>query len=288
MSDRIFTLSTGNKLGYAEYGDPGGLPLFYFHGWPSSRTQGELMHEVGVQRGLRIIAPDRPGIGLSTFQPDRKLLDWPPVLAELADALGCGRFHLLGVSGGGPYVLATVHALAERVLTAGVICGAPPLLHVGTQDLLWTFRLALWGQRHAPALIAPGLVVAARFLRMPREALPVRAFIASLAARDQEAMNVPELYGIISRSGAEGLESGARGVAADGNIYSSDWGIPLESVSFPIHYWHGTDDRHIPPSMVERFVQRMPNATLSLVDGEGHYSLPALRVQELLSQQLAP
>ena len=27
--------------------------------------------------GVRIISPDRPGMGRSTFQPDRRLLDWP-------------------------------------------------------------------------------------------------------------------------------------------------------------------------------------------------------------------
>ncbi|HCN76497.1 MAG TPA: alpha/beta hydrolase, partial [Verrucomicrobiales bacterium] len=104
MADHTLTLSNGLTLGYAEYGDPAGAVMFYFHGWPSGRVQGELMHEAGLKFGLRIIAPDRPGIGLSDFQPRRRLLDWPPVLEELAAHAGAEKFHVLGWSGGGPYV----------------------------------------------------------------------------------------------------------------------------------------------------------------------------------------
>lgn len=31
------TLKDGRRLSYAQYGDPEGKPLFFFHGWPSSR-----------------------------------------------------------------------------------------------------------------------------------------------------------------------------------------------------------------------------------------------------------
>jgi len=34
-SDGIIHLSDGPKLSYAEYGDPAGTPIFYFHGFPS-------------------------------------------------------------------------------------------------------------------------------------------------------------------------------------------------------------------------------------------------------------
>jgi len=37
--------------------------LFFFHGWPSSRYQGKIMHEFALERGLRLIAPDPPRRG---------------------------------------------------------------------------------------------------------------------------------------------------------------------------------------------------------------------------------
>lgn len=272
----FLTLQSGRKLAYEEYGDPAGTPLLYFHGWPGSRLQGELFHPSGVEHGLRIIACDRPGLGKSDFQPGRQLLDWPPVMRELAAHLQADQFHVLGVSGGGPYVLAMAHAMPERLLSAGVICGAPPLKLVGTQELMWTYKLALWGQRHMPLLLGPGLAVAARFLGLPRDHSATRLYMKQQCERDREAMSDAELFRIMTSAGRESLLSGAKAVSTDGNIYSSDWGIDLETVQFPVRYWHGARDNNIPPALVERFVKRLPQATLTILPEEGHYSLPML------------
>lgn len=291
MNVYTLTLSSGRKLAYAEYGDPHGVPMFYFHGWPGSRLQGELMHEVGRKRGLRIVAPDRPGIGLSDFQPGRRLLDWPADLTELAAHLGWKNFHVIGVSGGGPYVLACAHAMPERLLSAGVICGAPPLREVGRQDLMWTYRLALWGQRHMPFLLGAGLAASGRFMQLPVTSPLMAAFVRKMCARDQLALHTPELYRILMASGRVGVTSSVRSVSTDGNIYSSDWGIDFSSMRFPIRYWHGGRDSNIPVSMVERFVQKMPNAKLTVFEEDGHYSLPMLGgeviVDALLSEAQA-
>lgn len=286
MHDQILTLSNGSKLGYAEYGDPEGTPMLYFHGWPSSRLQGELMDDVGRRRHLRVIAPDRPGIGLSSFAAKRTLLDWPPVMAELTEHLGWKQFHVLGVSGGGPYVLAMAHAMPGRLLSAGVICGAPPLREVGTRELMWTYRLALWTQQRVPWMLSPGLIVAERLIALPKDSPPMRAYLRKLCERDRMAMGDDNLYRILTQSGRVGLQSGARALSTDGNIYSSDWGIDLGSVAYPIRYWHGGQDQNIPPALVDRFVRKMPNASLTVLDDDGHYSLPLLHNAEVVQALL--
>ena len=63
-------LQDGRGLGYAEYGAPEGLPLFYFHGFPGSRLD-YLFFDAGkaaMEAKARVIAADRPGYGLSGFQ----------------------------------------------------------------------------------------------------------------------------------------------------------------------------------------------------------------------------
>ena len=286
MNDHTLTLSSGRKLAYAEYGDPKGVPMFFFHGWPSSRLQGEFMHEVGQKRGIRIVSPDRPGIGLSDFQPGRRLLDWPAVIQELATQLGWTNFHVLGVSGGGPYVLACAHAMPERLLSAGVVCGAPPLREVGAQDLMWTYRLALWGQRHLPWLLGAGLAVAGQFMRLPSNSILMAAFISKMCERDQLALHTPELYHILMESGRVGVGSPVRALSVDGDIYSSDWGIDFGRVLFPIRYWHGGRDSNIPVTMVERLVEKMPNASLTVLQEDGHYSLPMLCIEMIVGELL--
>jgi pimeloyl-ACP methyl ester carboxylesterase len=283
MNDHVITLSSGRRLGYAEYGDPNGVPMLYFHGWPSSRLQGELVDKIGRARGIRVIAPDRPGIGLSEFQPGRTLLDWPPVVEELTAQLGWSRFHVLGVSGGGPYVLACAQMMPDRLLSAAVICGAPPLREVGTDDLMWTYRLALWGQQHFPMLLAPGLSVSGQLMRLPANSPLMRWYARSLCERDRLAISDPDLHRILMTSGRVGVLSGAKQLTADGNVYSSDWGIDLGSVRYPIHYWHGGRDKNIPASMARRLVEKLPAAKLTVLADDGHYSLPMLCNEQILA-----
>ncbi|MGI4944133.1 MAG: alpha/beta fold hydrolase, partial [Janthinobacterium lividum] len=93
-----------------EYGDPAGPPVLYFHGWPASRLEAGLIPDLSV----RLLALDRPGYGRSTPQPGRTLLDWPADVAAVADRLGLAKFHVVGLSGGGPYAAACALALPDR------------------------------------------------------------------------------------------------------------------------------------------------------------------------------
>jgi len=149
MSDHTLTLANGLKLGYAEYGDPRGEVAFYFHGWPSSRIQGSLFDAAAKQHGVRLICPDRPGIGLSDFQPGRTLFDWPETLTQLASHIGADNYHVIGWSGGGPYVLVTALMLPKRLLSASIICGAPPLKFLGDREMFWLYRVMIQ-LRHLP------------------------------------------------------------------------------------------------------------------------------------------
>src|SRR5262245_15438675 len=100
-TEKHITLSDGRRLAYSEFGDPAGLPVFYFHGAPSSRLEPLLIGDDALkQTGFRFIAPDRPGIGGSDPKPDRRIVDWPADVSALADALRLKRFGVLGNSGG--------------------------------------------------------------------------------------------------------------------------------------------------------------------------------------------
>ena len=50
-ADRTIQLSDGRRLGYAEFGDPGGAPVIYFHGWPGPRVEGRLGDEAALVPG---------------------------------------------------------------------------------------------------------------------------------------------------------------------------------------------------------------------------------------------
>ncbi|CAI7583322.1 unnamed protein product [Penicillium viridicatum] len=75
--DQTMRLSDGRTLGYAEYGCKTGHPLMFMHGYPQCRLEASAIDHIFRQRGIRVIAPERLGFGLSTVQPNRRILDWP-------------------------------------------------------------------------------------------------------------------------------------------------------------------------------------------------------------------
>ena len=70
------TLADGRAIGFAEYGAPNGAPIFALHGTPGSRIMFQLIDLSAQEMGLRILAPERPGYGLSSRLRGRSLSDW--------------------------------------------------------------------------------------------------------------------------------------------------------------------------------------------------------------------
>jgi pimeloyl-ACP methyl ester carboxylesterase len=129
--DRInqrIQLKDGRSLGYVDYGNPDGKPIFCFHGFFGSRLDWTYFDDACRFEDLnaRIIVADRPGMGLSDFKPKRKLLDWPNDVVELADSLKLDRFGVMGISGGGPYAVACAYKIPERLTATAIVSGMGP------------------------------------------------------------------------------------------------------------------------------------------------------------------
>ncbi len=76
-NSKTIQLQDGLIVGYTEYGSPHGKALFYFHGHPGSRFEAKFLAEPAAKANIWLIGMDRPGMGLSTYQAGRRLLDWP-------------------------------------------------------------------------------------------------------------------------------------------------------------------------------------------------------------------
>jgi pimeloyl-ACP methyl ester carboxylesterase len=115
-ADLHLTLADGTDVGYAEVGDPDGAPVLHLHGSPSCRLEvtAPALREAAESLGVRLIAPDRPGMGLSTFSR-YSTADYPRQVRGFADALGLERFAITAVSGGGRYACACAWQLGDRV-----------------------------------------------------------------------------------------------------------------------------------------------------------------------------
>ena len=125
--EKTLTLKDGRILGFAEYGDLRGAPIFYFHGFPGSRLEASCFQDIAHSHGWRLIGVDRPGMGLSSLDSKRTLLSWAQDVTYLADSLRIERFSVIGHSGGGAFVVACAHTIPERLIGAAIVSGIAPL-----------------------------------------------------------------------------------------------------------------------------------------------------------------
>ena len=111
---RRVTLSDGRTLGFDDFGDPDGSPVLFFHGFGSSRVVRHPDDEIATELGARVIAVDRPGIGISTRQPNRRRR-LATRRRRAARPAGHRARPIVAWSGGGPYALACGWQTPERV-----------------------------------------------------------------------------------------------------------------------------------------------------------------------------
>ena len=284
----ILALKGGGCLAYAEYGDPGGIPVFFCHGWPSSRTMAELTDLAACELGVRIISPDRPGICESAFHSNRKLLDWPRILEELADDLSVERFHILAISGGAPYAYATASAIPERVRAIAIVSGAPPIVDLGDRrGLLRLYRWMLTLYQSHPQILRV-LFSLARPIACMRPPIRFRPLLLKLLQPfDAEALSDSAAFEACFESQRRAWRASGKGVRVDAEIYAQPWGFRLEEVDVPVRLWHGKQDRAFSLSVAEEVANRLPNCKAHYIDNAGHFSLPIRHMREILADLIA-
>ncbi|MGC1951244.1 MAG: alpha/beta hydrolase [Gammaproteobacteria bacterium] len=291
MSDAIdcqLRLADGRLLGYAEYGDPVGTPIFYCHGFPASRLEGSLLDTTAKRLGARIVAADRPGHGLSDFQPGRRLIDWSDDVIGLADKLGIDRFAVLGISGGGPYTLACAGKAPQRVAAAAIVCGLGPVyLDWAIRDMRWPVGLAFQLAQKRRCLlkwIVGGVVVP---ILKARPQLIRAILLAKGSSADRAVLQRPDIGNPLLVATREALRQGATGIVHDLILYAHFWSLSFPTITTPIALWHGQADATVPVSHTRYLAEVLPNARAHVLAGEGHFSLPVNHMAEVLAFLLA-
>jgi pimeloyl-ACP methyl ester carboxylesterase len=265
--DNILVLADGRRLGYASYGDPKGWPLLFFHGTPGSRVMARFAAPKARELGVRLIAPERPGFGLSDVQPQRMLLDWGEDVEALANHLHLRRFALAGVSGGGPYVLACAWKMGPRIAVAGVISGLAPVDRV-RRDLSRSQRLAAALVSRVPlGNLVLGLL--ARSIRR-RPDLIIRAMGLVADRRERKILSQPEVRRTQIDGIIEAFRQGTQGTASELALGCRPWGFEVGEIQVPIHLWHGEADAMVPVGMGRYLAAHLPRCRARFIPGVGH------------------
>lgn len=295
MLDRHITLKDGRRLGFAEYGARDGTPLMLFHGTPGSRRMAFLQSAAWIdQYGLRVLAPERPGYGLSDPAPGRRIGDWADDVAQLADQLGLARFHVAGGSGGGPFALACALRRPDRVRSATLICsGCPPQAMHDRAGMNRGNRLVFFLAAHAPPLLRVLMSVYARSVTKPRPARSAKAarklkhkMHAQLCAWDRRVLDAGEHDPGANRQLTKAFRQGPAGAWHDMMQVSRDWGLDLQTLAVPVFLWHGTADTLMPVSCARAFAAMLPACESHFIDGAGHMLLADADTAARMMQRL--
>jgi len=277
-TQQTFELPDGRVLGYAEYGAPQGKPLFYFHGWPSSRVEFGGLNGGGIaaELGIRVIAVDRPGFGLSGFQPGHHFTDWPQDISCLADHLGLDRFAMMSYSAGSPYALACAHAMPDRLAAVGIVSGVgQPFSGARATDGMPTIMLWTTARIHPRLTWLLFKMMKNTIANAPRDRLPASAKQAMMAEADFAFIRAnPAAMASNMEGGLEALRQGGLGPAEAAALYWKPWGFRLEDIRAKVYIWHGEDDLNAPFATHGKVMaQRLPNVEAEFYPGEGHISL---------------
>jgi pimeloyl-ACP methyl ester carboxylesterase len=262
----------GRRLGFASFGTPDGRPLFWMHGTPGARRQIPVEARVlAEQHDLRIIGIDRPGIGSSTAHVYPDVLDWTNDLEIVADTLGIDTFHVIGLSGGGPYTLAAAAAMPERVLGLEVIGGVAPT--VGP-DAIGGGLVAVAGPL-APLLSLGRVPLSLALTGGIRLARPFAGSALDLyrvlqPEGDRRLLGRPEFKAMFIDDLLNGSRKQVSAPLADILLFTRDWGFRLADVKAPVRWWHGDADHIVPHRHGEHCVARLPHAELFTMAGESH------------------
>lgn len=266
--DHVIQLSDGRSLAYAEYGALDGFPVVNCHGGLACRLDVAAANEIAAEAGVRLISPDRPGVGLSDPDPGRTLTGWAQDVEGLLDQIGVERFAAMGWSMGGQYAAAVGHFLRHRVTRVAIIAGALPLTEPGVfEELPAMDRYLTRLSQRAPWLARQGF----RIMGFAPRAAP--ALYGRLAARDLG----PADAAVIRADGFAGFVRMTRGAmrqpagaVEEYRAWMRPWGFAPEDLDIPVDIWFGTQDELVDPSWPHRLASRIPNATLNIRDG-GHF-----------------
>jgi pimeloyl-ACP methyl ester carboxylesterase len=278
---RTLAVASGRKVGFYEYGDPNGEPLFALHGVPSCGAGFDWTDEPARRRGIRVIAPDRPGVGLSDPLPRRPVIGYAAELASVADALGLDAFTVLGYSGGGPYACAVAHSLPDRLRAVGIAAGMGQVgVWAKTTDFETTDARFLEMAQRRPMLARAILrTVAASAKTMPKQA--VASFAKELSPSDRVVLDSFDDPRTTMALFTQAFLRGARGVVDDYATLAQPWGFDVEAIRLPVLVWQGDADTMVPAVQSHELVRRLPNATLTVFPGEGHLA-PVTHIDEIL------
>lgn len=229
-TDQHIILKDGRKLGFAEYGKRDGHPIIYCHGSQSSRLEMHYDMSFARDNNLRIITIDRPGHGLSDFNPNGSILNFAKDVKELTESLKIDTFSVAGMSAGSPFALGIGYLFSKNVQNISIISGFAPYNSESKSHLSKAVKIMLSLAKNFPFLLRTLLKIQAKQLATkPQKKL--QGFLKIMSAPDQEVLKNKSVMHVIEKMFVEAFKSGSQGVAYEiSNLLVREWNFELNKI----------------------------------------------------------
>lgn len=277
--DCSILLSNGRRLGYADFGLSSGEPVIFFHGWPGTRLDVWCCRSIASQVGIRMIAVDRPGMGFSDFQPERKVTDFPKDVIELMNHLAIDRFKVLGFSTGGLYAIESAIQFPKRISAVGLVSAVPYFeIEFQKKDLSLESKL-LYSVGNKPLLLKflSKILVTVTLRQVKKH--PEKEYqrsLKNLPEIDQEMWAQPAIQRWFFEEYLPDLfRQDTKGIHWD-FLLLVRWlanphpHVAPEALRAPFILWHGEKDSVVPFTVSTQQARILPNSQLTLFPREGH------------------
>lgn len=290
--DSAITLPDGRRLGVAEYGDPEGSVVLWFHGLPGARHQvPPVVQSRAAFHGLRVVSIERPGIGLSTNHLYHRVRDFAVDVEFILDRLRINEFGVVGLSAGGAYALAVAHALPERTVSLSLLCSVAPGVgdhrapHSRINELNRRYRAPLTLVRRPAGRV---LWLAVRAMRPFVDPL-ADAVLARMPESDAAVLRDPASRKVFIGDFMRNSRHQLHVVLNDSVLFGRHWGFDIREIQVPAGVWVGTDDTIVRPEHGYHLAATIPGAELYEHVGGGHLVgfAAADEVLTFISDQLA-
>ncbi|KAK4552000.1 hypothetical protein LTR86_010677 [Recurvomyces mirabilis] len=264
-----YVLDDGRRIAYNICGATEGHTVFHLHGWPGSRTECSLFAVQAAELGVRIVAIDRPGIGLSAPQPRRKALDHALDIRQVAKHLGVKEYSVMGVSGGGQYALACAFCIPpEELISVALVCGQGPIeislrgMKLGNQIVVRGFQYCYAPIRflmHATCQVLKHLNtdrISTEWIVQVFQTLD-RWNVLGLAEKDKQVMADRDTMLAIITSVREHFRQGVDGCLEEGRVTTSTMGFEVNEIERNVLLWYGREDTDVPAAIGEEIAVQL-------------------------------
>ncbi|WP_018617335.1 alpha/beta hydrolase [Segetibacter koreensis] len=283
----IFQLPDERDLCYCLYGPGDGQPVLYFHGTPSSRLEPSLPAAYGIdietlllQYKVQLIAIDRPGMGLSTFNPSGDFISFAQDVNLLLQHLKIKQCKVMCWSGGGPFALAIADQFKEMIQAVFIITAFTVSFSSDSVfSKMHRNKFYFGAARYIPSVSR----ILMNLVSRKKPSKPIPQIISKLPAADHQLItNVKTLRHVSATTLQEGCRNGSKGAVYEAQLYFKDYGYHLKDIQQPVHFWWGNEDNVVIRLHAEAVEQQVANHTMHYKQNEGHLSIYFHYIEEVL------